>query len=321
MPRKKRVKVFVSYARANKSLASRFMEKYSQQVGASKFYNYFLWQDWDIIVGEEWREELEDVLETSNLGLLLVSPAFLASRFIAEVELPPLIRSKTKAVIPVMLQPINFERQDLRGLERHQIFRLANDRFRAPKAYGECKGDQRERFVEELFRQVEERLDKLFEGNLSLDGSPVLNRRIADPQGGSPSARTKRDESQATPLPAMPVDTTIRAEIHRIRDRYRELIQPAVVRTGGALENATFGEFAGLLSDAELVSQELHDTLLMIYDACNVITNIAEVKAELEVDDAARRRAAKARSEEWQRCTDGMEAVDREFKRLLRLRL
>jgi hypothetical protein len=64
-------------------------------------------------------------------------------------------------VIPVLLQPIDLDRHDLKGLQRMQIFRLDRPRFASPKAYGECSGAQRDQFALELFRQVEARLDKV----------------------------------------------------------------------------------------------------------------------------------------------------------------
>ena len=61
-----------------------------------------------------------------------------------------------------MLQAVDLERHDLKGLEQTQIFRLESPRFREPKSYGDCTAGQRDRFTRELFRRIELRLDKLF---------------------------------------------------------------------------------------------------------------------------------------------------------------
>ena len=162
MGSKKKIELFVSYARSNKNLAGTFLGGYREQVAASRHYNYIFWQDTDILVGEEWHETIAQSLKRCDLGLLLISPAFLGSKYISENELPKFVGSGTKPLIPVMLQPVDFERQDLKGLKKHQIFRLEGDRFKSPKAYGDCTGNQRNRFVQALFREVEENLDKLF---------------------------------------------------------------------------------------------------------------------------------------------------------------
>ena len=157
---KKKIKVFVSYARANRDLATRFLKKFKEQAAPSKRYQYVFWRDTDILVGEKWHKAIQKVLVQSDLGLVLISPAFLGSQYIQDHELPKLLKSGGKSVIPVLLQPIDLDRHDLKGLQRTQIFRLDRPRFASAKAYGECSGAQRDQFAMELFRQVEARLDK-----------------------------------------------------------------------------------------------------------------------------------------------------------------
>ncbi len=161
---KKKIKIFVSYARANRDLAIRFLEKFREQATPSKKYKYIFWRDTEILVGEKWHDEIQAALIECNLGLLLVSPAFLGSQYIDKHELPKFVGSDGKPLIPIMLQPVDFERHDLKGLQRSQIFQLDSPLFHSPKAYGECTGRQRDRFAQELFRQVESRLDKLIGG-------------------------------------------------------------------------------------------------------------------------------------------------------------
>ena len=158
---KKKITVFVSYARANRDLATRFLKKFKEQVSPSKLYSYRFWRDAEILVGEKWHETIQMALNQCDVGLVLVSPAFLGSQYIQDYELPKFLKSGGKSVIPVLLQPIDLDRHDLKGLQRTQIFRLDRPRFVSPKAYGECSGPQRDQFALELFRQVEARLDKV----------------------------------------------------------------------------------------------------------------------------------------------------------------
>jgi hypothetical protein len=161
MGKKKKVELFVSYARSNKALATRFLRRYEEQTAASGRYHYVFWRDEDILVGEQWHEAIGRALDGCDLGLLLVSPAFLGSQYISDHELPAFVGRRAKPLIPVMLQPVDLERHDLKGLEERQIFRLEGDRFKVPKSYGDCTGVQRDRFVQSLFRQVEHKLDLL----------------------------------------------------------------------------------------------------------------------------------------------------------------
>ncbi|MFA9562628.1 MAG: toll/interleukin-1 receptor domain-containing protein, partial [Nitrospirota bacterium] len=142
-------------------LATRFLKKFKEQAAPSRLYQYVFWRDADILVGEKWHEKIQAALAQCNVGLVLISPAFLGSQYIQDHELPKFLKSGGKLVIPVLLQPIDLDRHDLKGLQRTQIFRLDRPRFAFPKAYGECSGAQRDQFALELFRQVEARLDKV----------------------------------------------------------------------------------------------------------------------------------------------------------------
>lgn len=81
----------------------------------------------------------------------------MASKFITEKELPT-FASGEKPLIPVMLNPIDLARHDLKGLEKKQIFRLDYDGFKEPRAYVDCKKQRRDTFVLELFKSIEEKL-------------------------------------------------------------------------------------------------------------------------------------------------------------------
>lgn len=155
---KKRIEFFVSYAHGNRQLAVGFIEKLIDHLRPSKAYDYRLWKDSGIIIGEEWEKQIIEARDKCDFGLLLVSPAFLGSKFVGEKELPHFVGKNRAPSIPVMLQPVDLELHDLKGLKSLQIFRFMGRRFKEPRAYGECKSNARDDFVLALFRAIEHKL-------------------------------------------------------------------------------------------------------------------------------------------------------------------
>lgn len=66
------------------------------------------WQDGRIEAGDDWFQSIHDAMEACDLALLLVSPDYLASRFIQEREQPRLLRRRQEMslrVIPIIIRP------------------------------------------------------------------------------------------------------------------------------------------------------------------------------------------------------------------------
>ncbi|MGI3039970.1 toll/interleukin-1 receptor domain-containing protein [Vibrio diabolicus] len=157
---KKKIKFFVSYAHRNSSLATEFIERLRDVLKPSKSYCYEYWQDNKLTVGEKWDNQIQEAVESCDLGLLLISPSFLSSNYITQNELPTFVNGKP--CVPIMLAKIDLERHDLKGLEAWQIFRLNRDKFKSPRAYSELKKKRREDFIFELFQAIETKLDDNF---------------------------------------------------------------------------------------------------------------------------------------------------------------
>lgn len=153
---KKPAPFFLSYARNDKADVERFMEAMTPLFGISPNYDFQLWRESGILPGEKWRVEIEEALKNCRVGLLCVSPNFLASGFIRKAELPALLAKPM--VIPVALHKIAFDgTMDLKGLTERQLFRDSRGR-----TFAECgRKNGRREFGIELMQAIGTLLGKL----------------------------------------------------------------------------------------------------------------------------------------------------------------
>ena len=144
------IRFFVSYAHADAGLKERLLGKLLTYLPTHPTARFELWTDSDILSGKKWLKEIEDAMKACDFGLLLVSPAFLASEVITEIELRYL-RENTR-VIPLALRPVLFDPKKMRlhGLDELQIF------FdKGHKAWSERTTDKtRDAFVLQLYERV-----------------------------------------------------------------------------------------------------------------------------------------------------------------------
>jgi tetratricopeptide (TPR) repeat protein len=159
-PTKRRVRYFLSYAHDDDKLPGKLLRELDKELGACKDFTFERWQDTHILPGEKWHEEIQNAARECDFGLLLVSPAFLTSKYIGEHELPPFV-SGEKPCIPVGLCRIDFQNHDTKGLAESQVFLHATPRSKAPKYFAECSGKAVSEFAHELSKKITTRLRKL----------------------------------------------------------------------------------------------------------------------------------------------------------------
>jgi len=101
--------VFVSYAHDDHEyLAS--LETHLQ--GLENLGVVDVWSDRKIAPGEDWQHEISTAVEEATVAILLITPAFLKSSFVAEVELPSLLaeaKNRGLKILQVIVRPSIWE--------------------------------------------------------------------------------------------------------------------------------------------------------------------------------------------------------------------
>ena len=94
-----RDKVFISYSRSDREWLAKIQKMLKPLVRANTI---LLWDDTKIEAGQKWEQQIERALETANVALLLVSPDFLDSDFIAEREVPRILEANQTEGVTVL---------------------------------------------------------------------------------------------------------------------------------------------------------------------------------------------------------------------------
>lgn len=101
--------VFVGYSRKDRW----YLEKLKSHMARYERENLLnVWDDQKVKAGKNYIDELRYAISITKVAILLVSPDFLASDFIASNVLPPLLQAAEKegaVILPVIIKPCVFE--------------------------------------------------------------------------------------------------------------------------------------------------------------------------------------------------------------------
>lgn len=100
--------IFVSYSHKDKRWLERLRVHLQPLVRTGRVD---IWDDSRIAVGDHWRSEIAKALDASTAAILLISADFLASRFVADHELPTLLQAQSRRglrVLPLLVSPSRY---------------------------------------------------------------------------------------------------------------------------------------------------------------------------------------------------------------------
>ncbi|MEM8527844.1 MAG: TIR domain-containing protein [Bacteroidota bacterium] len=99
------IKVFISYSHRDED----YKDELNKRLKPYQSRNIIeVWDDRDLILGQNWHKEINKSLKAANVILYLVSPDFMASDYINDVELSQVMDRHLKgeqALVPIIIRP------------------------------------------------------------------------------------------------------------------------------------------------------------------------------------------------------------------------
>ncbi|MFW6046655.1 MAG: leucine-rich repeat domain-containing protein [Candidatus Woesearchaeota archaeon] len=144
-------KIFISYSHEDKKWLKE-VQKHLKTLSFDR-NDFEVWDDTKIKSGDNWKEEVETALSASSIAILIISTNFLASDFIQNNELPPLLKSaqeKGTRILPLIVGYSRFLKNE--NLSQFQAVNDPNEPLIA------CTSAMQQKILVKLTDDIEENL-------------------------------------------------------------------------------------------------------------------------------------------------------------------
>jgi hypothetical protein len=112
-----RDQVFISYSHDDHRWLKELQKHLWPYITNSKID---VWDDTKIDAGAVWRDRIKQALDSARVAVLLVTPDFLASKFITQEELPPLLEAAESKGVTILWVPVRSSSFEQTPIEAYQ---------------------------------------------------------------------------------------------------------------------------------------------------------------------------------------------------------
>ncbi len=164
---KRLVRYFISYAPEDEALSKQLIVALEFHFGICENFFFRSSVGDSLPIRHGFGEKVQRASQESDLGMLLVSPNYLAGVGSTQLNLTSILTGP-RPCIPVILTPIDFDNHTLWGLKRDMAYLFRKNDTGKAKAFSQVPKKDRGEFVLDLFGKTNSRLKNYFNAGLGM---------------------------------------------------------------------------------------------------------------------------------------------------------
>ncbi len=283
--------IFVSYSRRDKKWLAELQLHLAPLVRGGQVN---LWDDTRIKAGAQWKKQIAQALEAADIAILLISHYFLASDFILDEELQPLLETaeeKGLVILPVIVGHSRF--QQTPSLSR---FQAVNDPDKPLSRLPKWKRN-------EIFVQLTERIDEA----LKHRRAQRADEKATPEERPEEAPRLEEARSVGEPEPEGSGSSEDQAEVAP------PMVEEVAEEETEPVAEVEAPEAASPVEEGEFVKEEEAETEAAPEEAAHPPESVSETSEEqVAAEEAAAEEAAPAPEPESEKSLPAPEAEEEE---------